>query len=107
MFKAPIAGLVFTLEVLMVDLSMASLMPGAKAKRRIRLDALVPKETLARHKDELRHRQELKRSLIAEACRYLEQAKLLHDELEACYRPKVDFASLDEFCAEEAERLFA
>ena len=85
----------------------ASLMPGAKAKRRIRLDALVPKETLARHKDELRHRQELKRSLIAEACRYLEQAKLLHDELEACYRPKVDFASLDEFCAEEAERLFA
>lgn len=26
-FKAPIAGLVFTLEVLMVDLSMASLLP--------------------------------------------------------------------------------
>lgn len=84
----------------------ASLMPGAKAKRRIRLDALVPKETLLRHRDELRRRQELTDALLAQACLYLEKAKGLHDELEACYRQSVDFAALDEFCAEEAERLF-
>lgn len=84
----------------------ASLMPTAKAKRRIRLSALVPSGVIAAHADELRRRDELKDSLISQAVAYLEKAKRCHDELEAAYRDSVDFDALDAFTADEIRLVF-
>ena len=46
------------------------------------------------------------RALYAEAYEKLRQAKALHDELEAVYRPYVDFGALTEFTEEQLFTLF-
>lgn len=84
----------------------ASLLPTAKAKRRIRLSALVPKELAALRRDEVRVREELYKALCAQAVFYLEKAKRCHDELEAVYRDSVDFDALDAFTADEIRLVF-
>ena len=46
------------------------------------------------------------RSLYAEACEKLRQAKALHDALEAVYRPCVDFDALTAYTAKNVEEIF-
>ena len=41
------------------------------------------------------------------ACETLREAKALHDELEAVYRPYMDFPSLDALAAKEIARVFS
>ncbi len=84
----------------------ASLMPSLRPKRRVRLDALVPKDVLSSCRDKLRRRDELAAALIKEAVRYLESAKKYHDELEALYRDAMDFDALDDFTEAEINALF-
>ena len=70
--------------------------PGArKADRRLHLDAIPDSARLAPQRPALRARARESEALLARACASLAAAKALHDELEALYRPHVDFAGLD------------
>ncbi len=48
----------------------------------------------------------IKKQLRAEATGLLSQAKALHDELEAVYKPHMDFKALDSFTAEYTAEIF-
>lgn len=52
------------------------------------------------------HESPIKKKLRDEATELLAQAKALHDELEAVYKPHMDFAALDKFTAEYVDALF-
>ncbi len=79
---------------------------GAENERSIHLDALLPpperEEKLAR-----RRAAQLQRSALEAATEQLRLAKELHDELEAVYRPYMDFAVLTEFTEETVRSVFA
>lgn len=49
---------------------------------------------------------ELANSILDLACRHLASAKALHDELEAVYRPYMDFTALSAFTENELDRIF-
>lgn len=73
--------------------------PG-KAHRRIRLDAMADPDLLHRNRPRLRFGKKVAESLIEEAVASLQEAKAMHDRLEALYNPHVDFA-LGQTMAEE------
>lgn len=75
--------------------------------RHIRLDELVSSGTDKQQRRQIRRSQRLSRDCIELAVERLEQAKQLHDELEACYRPYMDFDALTDFTEKEMERVFA
>ena len=79
--------------------------PGTKlrADARLDLDDLIGDDRRAALADELRKSAAAERALIAQAVASLKAAKELHDELEALYRPAVDFAALDRFTARHIE----
>ena len=60
--------------------------------RRLRLDAMADQELLRRDRGRLRFAGKVAAALLEEAVASLAQAKAMHDELEACYNPYVDFA---------------
>lgn len=78
----------------------------AEKERSIHLDALLPppdrEEKLAR-----RRALQLQRSALEAATEQLRLAKELHDELEAVYRPYMDFAALTEFTDKTVRSIFA
>lgn len=86
---------------------LSRVMPDEQTGRHIRLDALLPRESAAAVKAELRKKEKLARELTDEAVRWLARAKEYHDELERVYNPHVDFCALDNFCKAEIERIFA
>ena len=75
---------------------------------RVPLDRLIgDMETVKERRLALRAaRREGERYLRA-ACETLREAKALHDELEAVYRPYMDFPALDALTAKEIARVFA
>lgn len=75
---------------------LAAEKPGAeKAARRLHLDAAADSARLAPLRPALRARRRESAALLDRGCASLAAAKALHDELEALYRPHVDFAALD------------
>ncbi len=60
--------------------------------RRLRLDAMADREALRRDRGRLRFAGKVTAALLEEAVDSLAQAKAMHDQLEACYNPYVDFA---------------
>lgn len=66
--------------------------------RRIRLDTLMDKQPSKECFDRFRACGMLRAGLLREAEGALRQAKTYHDELEAVYRPYVDFAGVDQLC---------
>ena len=72
--------------------------------RRLRLDAPILRALTPEEKSALRQRRKECRALLAAAIDTLARAKSLHDELEAVYRPHVDFTAVDAL-AEEHIRL--
>ena len=50
---------------------------------------------------------QLRRSALEAATEELRQAKEQHDELEAVYRPYMDFAALTEFTEQTVRAIFA
>lgn len=84
----------------------ASAMEIKKPWRHIRLDALIPADTLREHRTELKNAEKLYSALIAEGIGWLKRAKEYHDLLEKTYNPNVDFDALNAFCASEIERIF-
>lgn len=77
--------------------------PCAGAFRHLRLDAAVPLS--GETKALLRQRRRESAILLSAAEASLARAKALHDELEAVYRPHVDFAGLDTLTEEHVSRL--
>lgn len=78
-----------------------------KPWRHIRLDALIPAESLKAHRPELRRAEKLYSALVDEGVNWLKRAKEYHDLLEKAYNPHVDFEALNAFCGSEIERIFA
>ena len=76
-----------------------------RAARHFRLDATA--ELSEAQRKEVRRAAALRRSLAAEACAALRRAKELHDELEALYRPFVDFRALTRFEQKHLEKAFS
>ena len=70
--------------------------------RHLRLDALADRDALRadRVKQKLRARRKESAALLERATETLAEAKALHDELEAIYRPHVDFAGADALAEE-------
>ena len=96
--------------VLLADLS-AVFLRAAPAKGAVKKVAL---DRLCGSMEEIKERRRLLRTARRErtrcteaACGLLREAKALHDELEAVYRPYMDFPSLDAFTAKELARVFA
>ena len=79
-------------------------LPGA---RHLRLDALVESETRTSLRAPTRRFRRLSQEALDEGLEKLRQAKALHDELEAVYRPYMDFAALTAFTEQEVSRIFA
>ncbi len=77
-----------------------------KPWRHIRLDAIIPSETLKAHRTELKRAEKLYSALIDEGISWLKKAKEYHDLLEKTYNPNVDFEALNTFCSSEIERIF-
>lgn len=73
--------------------------------RRLHLDDIPDSARLAPLRPVLRARARESEALLARACESLAAAKALHDELEALYRPHVDFAGLDALTAEHIRYL--
>lgn len=64
--------------------------------RRIRLDAAADREVLRRSRPRLRFARKVSAALVEEAVASLDQAKAMHDELEAIYNPHVDFGLVEQ-----------
>lgn len=80
---------------------------GLEGVRRLRLDTLVPAEMRRALRAPLRRCRRLSQDALGEGLDALRQAKALHDELEAVYRPYMDFNALSDFCEQEIARIFA
>ena len=78
--------------------------PG-KAYRPIRLDALLQSEPLRQLRPRLRFSGKMADVLLKEGIHCLEEAKALHDQLEAIYNPNVDFNRVDTIAAALISRL--
>lgn len=78
-----------------------------KPYRHVRLDALVPSETAAFRKPEIKQRESLYAAAMESAYYYLAEAKRYHDLLEKEYKPLVDFERLSEFRDEFVRELFS
>ena len=95
--------------VLVPDASLALLRGcwDVEGARHIRLDAIVPSQKQKALRSALRSGRRLERECMAAALTKLSQAKALHDELEAVYRPYMDFTALTDFTTEEIRRIFS
>ena len=80
-------------------------MISALSCRRARLDALAVRTLTPEARRALRQRKKESRALLSSAAATLAQAKALHDELEAVYRPHVDFSGADALAEEHIRRL--
>lgn len=80
---------------------------GLEDARHIRLDALASAETRRAARPALRRCRRLSQGALDEAFSLLAQAKALHDELEAVFRPYMDFDALNDFTERELARIFA
>lgn len=76
----------------------------AEAKR-LRIDALVPSQLQQELRPELREAGKLSARCLSLACGKLRQAKALHDQLEAVYKPHMDFPALTRFTTCEIQKL--
>lgn len=73
--------------------------------RHLRLDALAERDALREKRVKLRARKKESALLLERATDALAEAKALHDELEAIYRPHVDFAGTDALAREQIKAL--
>lgn len=75
--------------------------------RRVGLDRLCGTlEEVKTLRRQMRLARRERERCVSAACAFLAEARALHDELEAVYRPYMDFPSLDAFTAREIARVF-
>ena len=70
-------------------------MPDCDAYRTVRVEAYLPPDALRKMRGKLRLLQKLQDSLIEDAVQQLQEAHLLHRQMESVYRPHLDIAALD------------
>ena len=110
-------SMIVAMSPLEPDKIEALLLPGAKiaffgsayrigAARHIRLDSMLTERPDAESAARLKTSARIYDRLLALALDTLRRAKALHDELEAQYRPYMDFAALTEFTEKELRRIF-
>lgn len=75
-------------------------------RRHIRLDRLIDPDLLRTLRPELRRAEKLQCELLTDAHHFLQQAKTLHDDLEAIYNPYVNFDGIRQLAAAHSTRLF-
>lgn len=80
--------------------------PG-RPYRRIRLDAMLGSDLLRRSRPRLRLSQKVLDCLVEEAVASLQQAKAMHDGLEALYHPHIDFDRVNAMADEIIEKIFS
>ncbi len=73
--------------------------------RRIRLDVLADKDSLTARRTEYRECAILRAGLLRRAGENLRNARKYHDELEALYRPFVDFRGVTALCRKHIAKL--
>ena len=76
------------------------------SSRHVRIDSLISTGDQQALRPELRESAKLTRRMTALAYEKLRQAKNLHDELEAVYKPHMDFPALTRFTDSEIKKLF-
>lgn len=100
-----------TIDALLLPELSAVFVRGSLAvphARRIALDRLAGDlESVKQRRREKRAARRDAERYIQAACGALSEAKALHDELEAVYKPFMDYAALDAFTAREIRRVFA
>lgn len=87
-------------------LAFAAQSTGIEAAEIINCDSHIPAAALKAAVTELREGEKLKFQLISLATAKLAEAKELHDELEAVYKPYMDFEALTRFTDEYIDNLF-
>lgn len=98
--------------VLIPELSLGFITTDSDSKydkspyRHLRLDAMADKNKLSAERSRLRRNKKLSAQLVNAAVELLSQAKELHDELEKCYNPHVDFDALYATAADHIRWLF-
>lgn len=73
--------------------------------RRIHLDHSIDKARLVRHRKDLRSNRKTADALIDKAVQYFAASYGIHQELEAAYKPYVDFSGVSELCRQHADTL--
>jgi hypothetical protein len=73
--------------------------------RKLRMDAMADPELLHRSKARLRFSRKVSAALVDEAVDSLAQAKAMHDALEDCYNPHVDFDRVYRMADQLAEEI--
>ena len=95
--------------VLLVELQTAFVRtaPQQGGLKKVALDRLCGSlDEIKERRRQLRAARRERTRCTEAACGVLREAKALHDELEAVYRPYMDFPSLDAFTAREIARVF-
>lgn len=101
-----------TQAVLIPELSLGFITTDSESKfektpyRHLRLDAIADKKQVSSARSKLRRSKKLSAQLVNAAVELLSQAKDLHDELEKCYNPHVDFDALYQTAADHVRWLF-
>ena len=75
--------------------------------RRLRLDAAADREILRHNRPRLRFARKVSAALLEEAVASLEQAKAMHDDLEAVYNPHVNFGLVNEIAQAIGDEILA
>lgn len=96
-------------HLLVPDLALGFVTEMGKAEsfRTIRTESLVEKTAWQEGKSFLRLSNRVAEGLLAEGMEHLAQAKAFHDQLEALYRPYVDFTWAEEMAARTIEEVLA
>ncbi len=66
-----------------------------EATRHVRMDAIIAPETIRKYRSTIRFLQKSMQVCIQEAVALLQEAKQIHDEIEALYADSVDFETID------------
>jgi len=101
---SPLDGQIEALLLPEAELALVNSDLALAPARHIRLDTLA--DLSHEQKAELKALRKQQASLISSAVKKLSEAKRLHDELEALYRPYIDFAALGEFTEQYISELF-
>lgn len=75
--------------------------------RRVHLDSAIDKARLARLRKSLRYHRKTADALIDNAVQYLQTSYSIHQELEAAYKPYMDFSGVSELCRHHIDSLLS
>lgn len=93
-------------DITILAVDRADPYPG-EGTRHIRLDAMAGYPFSGEKRSEWRDRKKVQKVLTLQALQHLKRAKEYHDELEALYRPFLDFSGIDGLFDEHRKMLFA